>query len=230
MPLQFTVTGNFDQIGVAIKSLGIPVAQAATEAITEASLLLKQEARAMIRSAGFSSRWANAYRTFVFPKKGASIDAAAFGLLKDIAFSDIFATGGTITGKPFLWLPFSTTPKLDNRRSSASIKDYRRKGVELFAIHNKGHPILGAKVQMSLSQSKARRIKVTRADVLRGFKKAPRQKKGHATFVWRVVPLFFGLKSVTIRKRFDWDGVTTRVSNLVPSLYERAINRLADAA
>ncbi len=226
--LAFKVTSNLDEIKLAITSLGRPVAKAAKLAIEDAGEILKTEARAHIRAVGFSKRWANAYRVTVYPKTRDSIDAAAQGLLKHIDYSDIYALGGTIVGSPLLWVPFSTTPKLDNRRTSASIKSYEAKGVELEAIHNRGHPILGVKVQMTKSQARQKRIKLTKADVTRGFRKAPRQKKGRAAFVWKVVPLFFGLRSVTIKKRFSWERVQSKVQALVPALYDKRIRDVAD--
>lgn len=219
------------QIKIAIESLSVPVAKAATLAIKDAALILKAEGRAMIRAAGFSQGWGHAYKVTVFPAKGYSVDAAAFGVMKGIDYSDIYATGGKISGSPLLWIPFSTTPKLDRRKTAADVRDYSRKGVKLFTLAGQttrgGHPILGETIAMSRSQAGRKNLKITKTDVLTGSKRV-KGKRGGSGLVRRTVPLFFGVSSITVRKRLDWQRVQATTQDQVAGLYDAAIKSLAD--
>lgn len=231
MTLKAMASDVSHEISVSIQSLGVPVAKAAQMAMKDAAMQLKLLARAHIRQVGFSQRWANAYKVYVYPDKGYSIDAAAFGLFKNLDFSDIYATGGTIHGKPMLWIPFKTTPKIDRRRSAASAKDYQRKGVKMESFKSKsGKPLLGVKVLMTRSQANRRTVKVSLGDILSGARGKRARAAGRAGggLVRRTVPLFFGVSSVAVKKRFDWPSVEARVNAMVPSLYEKAISKLAD--
>jgi hypothetical protein len=95
------------------------IAQAATGAIKEAAELAKSAARSNIASAGFSERWQNALRANTYPKSGESIDAAALVYHK-IPYAGIFERGGTITGKPLLWIPLGQNLSGGNRLTPKS--------------------------------------------------------------------------------------------------------------
>lgn len=230
-PIKISVTKVADELSVAIKSLSVPVAEAATDAIIDAGALLKSEARTMIASAGFSRRWQNAYRVNVYPSQGKkSIDAAAYGRFRNVDYADIFATGGSIRGKPMLWIPLSGTPKIDRRKTSADITDYRKAGIKLFTMSGSGHrPLLGAQVMMSRSAAnRGGNIKVSINDIKSGVRGSPNRKR-KGGLVRRTVPLFFGISVVSIRRRFNWDNVLVSVQSKVPALYEKHINRLAES-
>lgn len=230
--VSFSLNDITGEVLIAFKSLSVPVAKAATIAIHDAGDLLKTEARALIRASGFSMKWEKAYRVHVYPGRGFSVDAAAQGLFAaGLHYSDIFATGGTIQGKPFLWLPLKTTPKLDRRKSAADIADYRRKGVKLFSFRSRhGKPLVGAHLQMTKGQANRGdgRIKLTSADVLSGSKRGAKGKRNLPGMVSKSVPLFFGIPSMTIRKRLEWQGLESKVQAQLPALYDAAIQQLAD--
>ncbi len=216
------------EANVVIQSLSLPVAKAATLAIKDASNVLRLRARSMIRSAGFSTKWEYAYRVTVYPQTGYSVDAAAFGLFKGIPYSDIFGLGGRIAGSPLLWLPLKTTPKLDRRKTAADVHDYLKKGVTLVKITGRsGTPLLAETILMSKAQARRKIVRLAAGDVLEGSKRL--KGKRHAPgMVRRTVPLFHGVPSVTIRRRFDWAAMQAEVQAQVPGLYAQAIQRLAD--
>ncbi len=223
--LRFNVETISDVIKVSIEGLSLPVAKAATATIKDAAKLLKTTARAHIARAGFSSRWQNAYRVTVYPEKGFSVDAAAFGVFKSIEYSDIFATGGKITGSPLLWIPLKGAPKFDRRKTNADIKDYQQKGIKLYSIKGSNPPLLAASITMTKSQAKKKVVRITVSDLLKGQKKST-SRKG-TKLVTRLVPLFVGESSITIKKRFDWAIVQDAVQNRVPALYDQQIAKLA---
>lgn len=223
--VKLEVSNVGSEFSIAVKSLSLPVAKAAQGAIKEAGALLKTEARRMIGEAGFSKRFQNAYRVTVYPERGFSINASAFGLFQHIKYSDIFSLGGKITGSPLLWIPFKTTPKLDRRKSAADIEDYKAKGIKLVSMTSKnGRPLMGERITMSASMARRGTIKLTVSDVRTGAKKT-KTTKGLVT---KTVPLFFGMRSVTIRQRFSWERVVIAVQSQVPGLYSKQIAKLAD--
>lgn len=79
------------------------MARAATAAMTETANAAKLAGRASIASAGFSEKWQNSLRSRVYPTSGNSLSPAAI-VFDNIQYSQIFQTGGTISGEP-LWLP-----------------------------------------------------------------------------------------------------------------------------
>src|SRR5204863_9920903 len=83
--------------------------KAATAAVKEADSIVKKEAATALSSAGFSIRSSRAMRSVITPKTGDSINVSTDFFLRP-AFLNIFETGGTIQGKPLLWLPLDTVP------------------------------------------------------------------------------------------------------------------------
>lgn len=227
--MNFTADNPASDFAIAVQSLSAPVAKAATIAIKKAGELLKAAARSHIASAGFSVKWQNAYRVTVYPTKGYSVDAAAFGLFRGIKYSDIFELGGRITAhKGMLWLPFPTTPLVDRRHSQASPKDYKNKGVKLVSFKSKaGVPLLAAPVSMSRSQASRKIIKLSFSEIKAGAKK---QRKGakNVSFVNKNVPLFHAVKSVSIKKKLSINKIREQIQNQVPGLYYQAIQQLGD--
>lgn len=198
------------------------IARAATATIKDAGSLLKNEGRAEIASGGFSPRWQNAWRVNTYPASGVSINAAAFGFHK-IPYSLVFEQGARITArKGLLWIPLPTVPK-DGRKRNYSPRALTQSGVDLFSISRPGRkPLLAAKARVSggIGQSLGTKRRNQRGRVtfggralslaqLRAGKKGPRQ----------TVPLFVGVNVVTLRKRFNLEGVADSVSARLGSLY-----------
>lgn len=85
------------------------MAIAQTSAAREASELILNRGRADIKQAGkFGTRWTEGLQSIVQPKTGALINAR-ITITHNVDYFDIFQTGGTIRGKPFLWIPLSYT-------------------------------------------------------------------------------------------------------------------------
>ena len=205
---------------------------AATKAMREAGNLLKTEGRANIRQGGLSAKFANAWRVSVFPKTGTSLDPAVYGR-HNIPYATIFETGGAIRAKRgLLWLPLPTVPKVGKR--IARPRDLT--GVKLFSIKTQGGPpLLAAKIR-SAGANKNSRIRGqvslpalragTDADKIRKTSRLKAKQRGgvkasNATANAITVPLFHGVPSVTLRRRFNLAGVTQKVAARVPELYEK---------
>lgn len=184
---------------------------AATKAIRQAGIQLKDLGRANIRGAGFSSKWANAWRVNIYPAKGFSIDAAAFGFHK-IGYADIFETGGSIQGKKgLLWVPLATVPK-GSGGHQISARAMVREGVKLFTIKRPGKkPLLASSVRVTKAFNNRKSPAVSFTKLRAGGK----GKKGKLT----AVPLYIGLPAVTLRKRFELASIASRVQSRLGDLY-----------
>lgn len=192
-----------------------PVAKAATKAVTQVADNIKAQGRANILAAGFSKKWANAFRVNVYPKGRISADAAALVYHK-VPYADDFETGALIQGSPFLWLPLPDAPKgKGNRRISAG--EYRREiGHPLYSIKRPGKaPLLGAVIRAT----KARFQKgISRAQLKRG-------RNPHGKGVERLVPLYIGIPKVEIGQKFQLRAITrANAENLAAYYYRNFID------
>lgn len=87
--------------------LGDRMDAAINTASNMAASMIQDSCRADIKSAGgFGSRWTDGLNVKVDPY-GAS--GRQLTITHDIPYADIFETGGTITGRPLLWIGLSGT-------------------------------------------------------------------------------------------------------------------------
>lgn len=188
------------------------VARAATAAIDTTRDNLVKDGRDSIASAGFPIGMQKALRGVRYPRGSTpSIDAAAF-IWHRSTYAGLFEHGGTVQGKPLLWLPLSTTmPKLGKQKVSPSLM--AAKGIDLVSIRSKkGTPLLGAPVAVRTSKQKAAygSGKVTWSMLKNG-------RNGKGPF--RTIPLFHGVRQVTITKKFDITGAADKARRALPSLF-----------
>lgn len=192
-----------------------PLAVAATKTMDETLLTVKSEGRADIAQAGFSKKWQNTLRLLRFPKRGASLNAAVF-IYHKIPFAGIFETGGKIKGSPLLWLRLPTTPKKIGRNRMTP-KNFERLIGGLVPIRGARVPLLGAPVRLSNRQANSDRPKPTLAALKRGTS----GEKGRV----RVVPLFFGARSVKIRDKFSITEIIEKAQQRLPRLFAENFNK-----
>jgi hypothetical protein len=88
------------------KNIDATVAQvntAVTAAMNMCRGMIEEQARAQVSSAGkFGGRWTDGLHV--------TLDNMRISMSHDIAYADIFETGGTISGSPLLWLPIGDGP------------------------------------------------------------------------------------------------------------------------
>ena len=185
----------------------LTIARAATFAVKEAGLDLKKSARGSIASAGFSKKWQNALRVDAYPKRDISINAAAHVYHK-ISYAHVFEDGAKISGKPTLWLPMPNVPK---KHAGETLTPKRFPGVLQYIKSKSGRPLLVAQIRVSKSMAnRAQMGKVSMAAIKRGT---------IGSGVIRSVPIFFGIDTVRIRKRFDIRGATKNAAGRLGQLY-----------
>lgn len=199
------IRGKWDE---QVQQMYEPMATAGTAAIDEVEDIVKSESRQDIGAAGFGKRWQNTFRSQRFPRRGVSLNAAAFFWHK-IPFAGIFETGGTITGKPLLWVPLEGTPKKIGRNRMTPKNFVNRIG-RLYSIKGASHPLLGARVRVSARQAAKDKPKVSLAALKRG---------SGGSGVLRTIPLFVGIKSADIRDKFHIAEIAERGRNRLPELY-----------
>jgi len=200
-----TTEGDFEE---AIVANYLTIEEAGTAAIKTAADIVKSGGRASIASAGFGPKWQNTLRVDVFPKREPSANAAAWVYHK-IGYAGIFEEGGQIKGQPKLWLPLKGTPKKIGRHRTTPERLAIGTGQKLFQIKRAGKPpLLAANIR---STSKRAGGKVSLSALRRGT--------GGKRGTIRAVPLFVGIDSVTIGKKFNITEIVTGAAAQLPSLY-----------
>lgn len=191
------------------------IEQACFDAIKVVATTVKIEARANIAAAGFSSRWQNALRVNVYgPTQVKNPDElAAAWLYHKIPYSGIFERGGIIKPKGpsgFLWIPTMFAPK---RAAGGRRMTPRLFPGKLFKVQGKnGNPILMSRVATN-ERTPKRRLTLKTMD-----RNAKRFAAGERGVSRKALPMFTGVRSVEIRKRFK-----------ILALVQRARAELRDA-
>ncbi|MDP2358555.1 MAG: DUF6441 family protein [Beijerinckiaceae bacterium] len=210
-----SIEGKFSS---AVREIYKPIAEAGTAAIRQAGDDVKRDARASIASAGFGSKWQNALRVDVYPKRGSSARAAAH-IYHKIPYAAVFERGATIHGKPMLWIPMSHTPKRANGARLTAAAYVRTIG-PLVSFNRPGKPpMLAGQIKASakgnVTPAKLRSGKKLAAKTLTNKKLA--HKKGGAGV--RLIPLYTGISTVTIRRRFGIYAAINRARANLASYY-----------
>jgi hypothetical protein len=207
---RFRYEAKKDEFAMAMARIKDPIGAAGTAAISEAGDIVKREGRADIAAAGFSRRWQNALRVDIYPKRGVSMQAAAF-IWHKIGYAGVFEEGATITGKPRLWLPLESAPKRIGRQKITPALYIRKVGPLVPIIRPGKPPLLAGKIAASRRSTS----KVTLSALRRA-------SGGGAPS--RLVPLFVGIDRVSIRDRFSIKEITERAANRLGELYLKHLN------
>lgn len=209
MALQFFASAIRGELRESLEAIYEPIAEAGTAAMREMGDAIKLRGRANIAAAGFSRKWQNAFRVDVFPKRGASADAAAW-VYHRIPYADVFETGETIRGKPTLWVPLPTAPKRIGRKKITPKRFVSEIG-PLFPIRGRGGmPLLAANV------AARRRLRPGGALSLSSLRRG-----AHGDGPTQAVPIFVGLPTVTLSDRFSLREITRNGASLLAELYAR---------
>ena len=185
-----------------------PIKEAATLAMRELTEVAKKRGRARIGQAGFSRRWENALRGETYPERGFSANAVSF-LYHRIPYAGVFEEGARIRGKPYLWVPLSSTPRL-GRRKKLTPQNFSREFGPLVPMQGK-RPMLGAPVSVTKAAAKkGGPYRVSKAALRRGAADVG---------IIRTAPVFIGVDTVNIRKRFNLKREFDIASRQLPALY-----------
>lgn len=202
--------GRFDE---AMQDLQAPIRQAGLSALKEATDEAKARLRGAAGAAGFSSRWQNTLRGDVYDNKGAD---PASALYSRIPYAGVFAEGATIPGDPLLWVPLPWAPKRIARKRMTPERFVQAIGPLVPMKSRSGRPLLGARV--AVSKTAAKRGGPFRASA------AALRRGAAGTGTIRTVPLFVGLRSVSVAQKFDADRIIRQAAARLPELYLKHLN------
>jgi hypothetical protein len=190
-----------------------PIFRASDEAMRETVRLATDLGRASIAGAGMSRRFQNALRGNVYVGREARNAIAAGFIYHRVPWAGVHEDGATIHGSPRLFIPLKGTPKRVRGNRRMTVENYRIAGLApLFPIKSRsGQTLLAAKLRLPRSQAEAREPRVTMAALRRG--------SGDGRGMLRSVPLFVGVRQVTIRPRINVRGAVQQAASELPRLY-----------
>ncbi len=185
------VAGQFD---AAMEAATGDVKKASMAAAHKGADIMKSAGRADIAAAGFGPKWQNALKVVVYPKNAESIQPTIQTYHK-IGYSEIFEEGGSIFGKPLLWLPIEKN--LPTRRGLHRVTPsfYVKNIGPLFPIFRAG-----------------------KAPLLAAQKKTGKRGKRGAVQT-EAVPMFVGIDAVTLRDRFSIREIAEQTADQLPALF-----------
>ncbi len=185
------------------------MAKAATLGMRDVGKEGVKKGRESIAAAGFSSKFQRSLRVINKPASGYVLNPSAY-IHTTINYADVFETGKTITGSPFLWLPLPSVPPIGGRPHMTPKQYIRNVGPLVTMRRPNGLPMLGAVVK-GLTKAQPFGRFATRARLRKG-----RSGKGTTT---QTVPLFVAVPSVSIPKKFDVKGAVDEAFRQFQDMY-----------
>ena len=190
-----------------ISKLAEPAAKSATEAMDRVGNEIKIRGRTNIAAAGFGKRWQNALRVQRYPRRGDSINPALW-IFHNIPYAEVFESGARIRGKPLLWLPLPSAPKTAGGKRMTP-KNYISHIGPLFRVDRAGKPpLLFGKFS---GRGAGRSI-------------AKRSTRGLRAGGSSAVPIFVGVTTVSIRKRFSLRQIFKMAASHLARYYASNVN------
>lgn len=206
-------TEEFKKAFILGGNLVVDAANAAVKRSAEAGVVA---GRASIAGAGFSPRWQKSLRTkMVTPPH--SLKPVAY-VHTTINYADIFETGGDIHGDPWLWLPLPSVPRLGRREHMTPAQYVKNIGPLIKLRRPKGGaPILAAVIRRGAKAQPFGKF-ATRGQLKRG--KAAKTGKVEA------IPLFVGVESTHIGKKWNVTAALQKEADKMPQYYEEEIKKI----
>ena len=197
------------------------IAKASTQAMRDVGREGIKGGRAAIGAAGFSSFVQRSLRAINKPPSGYVLNPSVY-VHSLINYLDVFETGKTIVGSPLIWLPLPNVPPMPGSglkfggivgREHMTPSQYVRMVGPLVTMKSaNGKPMLGAVVEEGGKVTR-RRLRQT---FLRGVF-GEKRKRTH------VVPLYVGVPSVTIPKKFDVNEKLEAAAKQLGDFYKKRV-------
>lgn len=205
--------GDFDR---AVQAATKEVADADAATMREVTDLAKTGGRRAIASAGFSVRWQNALRSRIWVNDADRVGGTAGQVSLQSSYGGIFDKGGDITGKPTVWLPIlDNLPRSTTKWTPSAFN--AQIGKLSFVPAGNGHgPMLVGKVAIGKAGK-------TKSAPLRG--NSARAARSRTNFFVRsaakTLPMFVGLESVHIGKKFDIEAAADVAMKQYPDIFAK---------
>lgn len=210
--MRLVISGPKDQWLKAGTAWEKTIAHAATAAVRETGEAARDAVRRNIAGAGFGPSWQASIRSVMHPKTGDVLNPFAW-VHSTKNFSDVFETGKTITAKTWLWLPLPAVPPWpgDPTRQMSPHKFITTIGPLVFMKRPGRPPLLGA-VGFFSTRAPIASQKISK----RTF--SPLHSAGKKKIV---VPMFVGVHTVTIEKRFNAYAEIAKEAEKLPERYAK---------
>lgn len=220
MTLKFDVRRpSNSEILAAFTSNYETLAKTGKQTMVKIAEIAKQRGRLAIRAGGpgFNGRWPNALRADVYPKTKNSANAAALLYIRS-TYAGIFEDGGRISeGKgSMLWIPLPDTPKrVSGKKVTPKLLSQAiGRPLTYYAAPGK-KPMLVAFIRSAPNANRS----VSISNLRRGLDTKGKNK------VSKMVPLFIGLRAVTIPKKWNVRGAVIQAVTQIPAIYAEMLRR-----
>jgi len=200
------------------------VVEASNAAVFDAALAGVIAGRAQIAAAGFNKDWQKQLRFKMVTEKD-SLKPRAY-IHTAINYADIFETGKEIHGDPLIWLPLPSVPPWRGSgirfggyvpRRHMTPSQYVRTIGPLITLRRPGkHPILAAVIRRGTKAQPFGKF-ATRAQLKRGAKGRGQDE---------VIPLYVGVPSVRIGKKWNVTEALLQAANKIPQFYQEELKKL----
>lgn len=193
-----------------------PIARALTKTFRAGAKEIEREGRQRIGAGGLSRRFQTGFRVFAFPRRQFSMKPEIKGTHR-IGYINIFETGGTIRGKPLLWIPLPTAPaKIGGKRITPRL--YISQVGPLISIQRPGKPpLLAGRALRAPAAGRPASLTTLKTGARRAA--AGRGRRPVA------VPLFVGVRQTRIPKRLNVSPVYDKARKELPDRYLRQIEQ-----
>ncbi|MFH1158597.1 MAG: DUF6441 family protein [Pseudomonadota bacterium] len=202
MRLTAAITGNLKEImAQEVKA----AEKAVTRGVAQATDGLKTELRGQVTGAGLGQRLSKSWRSQIYPKGGASVNAAGFVYNKAPEIIGAFAEGVTIRSKngKFLAIPTPYVIRRENRKLTPA--DFEEAGIPLRYVPPEGSRHVGLLVVDNFRITSKGRARAA----------SPRAIKAGRT---ATVVMFILIPEARLKKRFDINSVAKKWIDKLPSL------------
>jgi hypothetical protein len=191
-----------------------PIAKAATKTFREAAKIIEREGRANISAAGLGKRASVGFRVFSFPRRQFGLNPALRGFHR-LGYFNIFERGGTIPGRPLIWVPLSSAPaKIGGKRITPKL--FVDQVGPLVSINRPGKaPLLAGQALKAVSGGR----RATLGQLKTGARRTAARRAGGRGRRAVIVPLFVGIPQAKIRKRLAISPIYNRVRAQLGEIY-----------
>jgi hypothetical protein len=186
------------------------MSKAATLAMREVGRDAVAKGRASIAAGGFSTRFQRTLRAINKPPSGFVLNPSVY-VHSTVNYADIFESGKTIVGNPFLWLPLPSVPRAAHREHMTP-REYVKNIGPLISLKRPlgAQPILAAVIRRGPKAQPFGSF-ATRSQLRRG-----QGGRGET----QIIPLFVGVRSVTIPKKFDVHAAAEQAFDQLEKFYK----------
>lgn len=204
-----------DEVRKRIESLKTPASKAIIATFRQAAAMIQEGGRREIEAAGLGPRWVRGFNVKVTVPNGKELSPVLIGRHR-IGYANVFERGATITGRPLLWIPLPTAPKLGRRRLTPRLYFQNIGPLHLIKRPGRAPLLAGDAVRVP-----ARGAAVSASSLRTGAKRAAQNKSRRRRLKVNSVPIFVGVPAVRIAQRLNVSEVYADVRRMLPELYRK---------